>query len=83
MHRSNNKYLLEAASVAFQADLVKIFSDKLQEATTLYAVFNLLMNEHAVVGQKMANRKVESLEKSMNTLEVEKRKQISGMCRTA
>ena len=61
---------------------LNIFSEKLQEAATLYAVFNLLLNEHAVVGLKTANRKVESLEKSMNTLEVEKRKQISGMCRT-
>ena len=61
--------------------MVKIFSDKLQEATTLYAVFNHLMNEHSVVGLKTANRKVKRLEASMNTLKVEKRKQISGMCR--
>ena len=43
--------------------------------------FAVLLNAHMVVGLETANSKVSSLEKNINTLEVEKRKQKDGKYR--
>ena len=43
--------------------------------------FFFLLNVHLAVGLETANSKVSSLEKNINTLEVEKRKQKDGKYR--
>ena len=49
----------------------------------MYANFTFLLNLHLAVGLETANRKVSSLEKTINTLEVEKRKQKARKLSTA
>ena len=48
----------------------------------MYAEFTLLLNIHMVVELETANRKVGSLEKNMNALEIEKKEQSVGKYRT-